>query len=121
MYMIWMIKPNFGKLFSWEKLFFYEVIQDSDFLSVDLGLQEPAWCPAVVFRDNTPEPTVRGVCRYPFGSSGVLFSFISSEAYASAQLLQIFRDWRLPESPMTWEPQSRCLSRSCCGGPEDSA
>ena len=103
MYMIWMIKPNFGKLFSWEKLFFYEVIQDSDFLSVDLGLQKPAWCPAVVFRDNT------------------LFSFISSEAYASAQLLQIFRDWRLPESPMTWEPQSRCLSRSCCGGPEDSA
>lgn len=121
MYMIWMIKPNFGKLFSWEKLFFYEVIQDSDFLSVDLGLQEPAWCPAVVFRDNTPEPAVREVCRYPFGSSGVLFSFISSEAYASAQLLQIFRDWRLPESPMTWEPQSRCLSRSCCGGPEDSA
>ena len=80
-----MIKPNFGKLFSWEKLFFYEVIQDSDFLSVDLGLQKPAWCPAVVFRDNTPEPTVREVCRYPFGSSGVLFSFISSEAYASGR------------------------------------
>lgn len=115
-------KAKFWKTFFLGKIVFYEVIQDSDFLSVDLGLQEPAaWCPAVVFRDNTPEPTVREVCRYPFGSSGVLFSFISSEAYASAQLLQIFRDWRLLESPMTWELQSRCLSRSCCGGPEDSA
>ena len=79
-------KAKFWKTFFLGKIVFYEVIQDSDFLSVDLGLQEPAWCPAVVFRDNTPEPTVREACRYPFGSSGVLFSFISSEAYASAQL-----------------------------------